>query len=74
MKRGWLIEERRLHWGSGWWRSQLSRLAWNSGTQTQLELRFGSTEECLVDLGVVGIQSDVGTGTVRVTLEDDILI
>ena len=39
-------------------------LAWNGGTQTQLELCFGGAEERLVDLGLVGVEGDVGTGAV----------
>lgn len=39
-------------------------LAWDGGTQTQLELRFGSAEERLVDLRLVGVEGDVGAGAV----------
>ena len=47
------------------WRSRsglFKLIAWNSGPQTELELRFCRTEECLVDSRRVRVQSDVRPG------------
>ena len=48
-------------------------LAWNGGTQTQLELCFGGAEERLVNLGFVGVEDDIRGGGVGVALEYDLL-
>lgn len=42
----------------------------DSHSETQLELGLGSAVELLVDRGVVGVESDEGSGTITVAFED----
>jgi len=49
-------------------------LAGDGSSQTKLELRFGGTEKCLVDLGFCRVEGDVGTGGIGIALEDDVLM
>lgn len=52
----------------------LRLLSRNSGPQTELELCLCGTEEGLVDLGLIGVERDVRTSRIGVTLEYDQLI
>ena len=58
--------------GEGTWNSdRLEGLVRIGSAQTQLELCLCSTEQSLVDVGVVRIEGYVGTGGVREAFEDD---
>jgi hypothetical protein len=52
----------------------LELIAGNMGSQAELELCLCSAEERLVDLRLVRVESDVGTGRIGVTLDDELLV
>lgn len=75
MKRAALGRGKWIYVGLNYWNS------WSilfhvrmAGSQAKLKLCFRSTKQCLVDLGVVGIENHVGAHAVGVTLERDILV
>jgi hypothetical protein len=45
-----------------------------SATQAQLQLGFGSAEEGLVHVRLLGVEDDIGTGTVGIAFEERILM
>jgi hypothetical protein len=61
----WLLSKRR--------RSRFELLAGNGGLETELQFRFGGTKECLVDLGLVGVEGNVGAGAIGIALEDNVI-
>ena len=56
---------------SGRWLHVLAR---DGGPQTKLQLGLCGSEERLVDLGLVGVQGDVGGSRVGVALEHDLVV
>ena len=61
----------------GCWQSrsrELGLLSRDGGPQTKLELCLCGAEECLVHLGLVCVEGDVGCSRIRVALEHDMLV
>lgn len=58
----------------GWIRGFRCVLVGKRGSQAELEFRFGGSEQCLVDLRVVRVESDIARLAVRVALKDDVII
>jgi hypothetical protein len=52
----------------------LELIAGNMGSQAELELCLCSAKERLVDLRLVSVESDVGTGRIGVALDDELLV
>jgi hypothetical protein len=75
-----VICRRDSSWGRSWGRSRrrgqrrLELIAGNMGSQAELELCLCSAEERLVDLRLVRVESDVGTGRIGVALDDELLV
>jgi hypothetical protein len=75
-----VICRRDSSWSRSWGRSRrrghrrLELIAGNMGSQAELELCLCSAEERLVDLRLVRVESDVGTGRIGVTLDDELLV
>jgi hypothetical protein len=75
-----VICRRDSSWSRSWGRSRrrghrrLELIAGNMGSQAELELCLCSAEERLVDLRLVRVESDVGTGRIGVALDDELLV
>jgi hypothetical protein len=75
-----VICRRDSSWSRSWGRSRrrgqrlLELIAGNMGSQAELELCLCSAKERLVDLRLVSVESDVGTGRIGVALDDELLV